>query len=258
LPTYEQLLPLAAEPPRQFGLVVWFFLAYVALLAACALPRITGPRGIVALLALPVLASFLMLAAWSENAPERRAILWAELESGMATARYRLLYDVHSRGTTALALEVPAALGLPVTLFEQPAELGLGPDATRLSLTPRLLSRVSFGFGGTLTHVPSLTVERDAEGPLVTNRGAAASLPATLVHAGRYYAVPTLAAGASWRRAPDAPELPRPELPPTFPPRDTDALLLSLPLASLLADAPPHDAAHAWLALRLPQDGTPP
>ena len=258
LPSYEQILPLGAEPPRLFGLVVWFFLGYVVLLAACALPRLTGARATAALLALPVLASALMLAAWSENAPERRVLLWAELESGRATARYRLLYDVHSRGTGALALAAPAALGLPVTLFEQRAEVGLSPDTTRLSLTPRLLSRVSFGFGGTLAYTPSLTLERDAEGALVTNRGAGVSPAATLVHAGRYYAVPALAAGATWRRAPDAPALPRPELPPTFPPRDADALLLSLPLASLLPDAPPHDAAQAWLALHLPRNGTPP
>jgi hypothetical protein len=258
LPSYEQILPLGAEPPRLFGLVVWFFVGYVVLLAACALPRFTGARATAALLALPVLASALMLAAWSENAPERRVLLWAELDSGMATARYRLLYDVHSRGTRALALAAPATLGLPVTLFEQRAELDLSPDATHLSLTPRLLSRVSFGFGGTLAYTPTLTLERDAEGPLVTNRGAAVSPAATLAHAGRYYAVPALAAGASWRRAPDAPALPRPELPPTFPPRDADALLLSLPLASLLADAPPHDAARAWLAIHLPHSGAAP
>jgi hypothetical protein len=258
LPGYEQILPLGAEPPRLFRVVVWFFVGYIVLLAACALPRAVGARATAALLALPVLASLLMAATWSENAPERRVLVWAEQQSGMSAARYRLVYDVHSRGTTALAIEAPAALGLPVTLFEQHAEFGIESDATRIEIEPRLLSRVSVGFGGTVAHAPSLVLERDAQGLLVANRGAAATQRATLVQAGRYYAVPALAAGATWRRAADAPTLPRPELPPTFPPRDADVLLLSPPLASLFADAPPHDSAQVWLALHLPTSGTSP
>lgn len=258
LPGYEQILALGAEPPRLFGLVVGFFTGYFVLLAACALPRVTGARGTAALLALPVLASLLMAAAWSQNAPERRALLWAEQQSGTSTARYRLLYDVHSRGTAPLALEAPPALGLPITLFEQRAELGMDAETTRIEIEPRLLARVTFGFTGAFAHAATLELERAAEGLLVANRGSAPSEPATLVEAGRYYAVPAIAAGASWQRAAGAPTLPRPQLPPTFPPRDTDALLLSVPLASLIADAPPHDSAQAWLALHLPARETSP
>jgi hypothetical protein len=206
-----------------------------------------------ALLLLSVIASLLMAVAWLENVPERRILLWAEQQGGTSAARFRLLYDVHSRGTGALALEAPAALGLPSTLFEQRAELGIEPGTTRLEIEPRLLSRVTFGFSGTLAFMPSLVLERDSEGLRVTNRGAAVSEPATLVEAGRFYAVPALPAGASWHRAPNAAPLPRPELPPTFPPRDTDALLLSLPLTRLLAAVPAHDAARAWFAVQLPR-----
>jgi hypothetical protein len=256
LPDYAQLLPLHAEPPRLFGLAVGFFAGYFALLAACALPALAGARGAAALLMLPVLASGLMMVAWAENAPERRVLLWAEQQSGAAAARYRLLYDVHSRGTTALTLMAPAALGLPVTLFDQPAEIGIDSRATRLTLEPRLLGRVTFGFSGAFVWAPSLVLERDAEGLLVANRGAETSAPATLVQAGRFYSVPALAAGATWRRPPDATPVPRPPLPATFPPRNTDALLQAVQLASVLAGAPPHDSARAWLALTLPPHET--
>lgn len=258
LPDYTQILPLEAERPRMFGLVVWFFAGYLLLLAACALPRLANARGTLALLALPVLASVLMVTVWSRNAPETRVRLWAEQQTGTTAARYRLIYDVHSRGTAALALEAPAALGLPVTLFDQHAELTIEPAATQITLEPRLLARVTFGFGGTLAHTPSLGLERDSEGLLVVNRGADTSAPATLVEAGRFYAVPVLAAGAQWRRAPDAPALPRPDVPATFPPRGANALLLTLPLGSLLADAPAHDTAKAWLAVHLPSEGASP
>jgi hypothetical protein len=256
LPTYEQLLPLDSEPPQLWSLVVWLFAGYLVLLAALAVPRgAAGARGTALLLAAPVLTALLMLAAWWQNAPERRAILWAEQESGAATARYRLLYGVHSRGTTQLALEVPAGLGLPEPLFEQHAEVDHADGATRLVLEPRLLSRASFGFGGTFAHEARFALERDADGPRVTYRGAGVSAPAVLVRGSRYYAVPALASGESWRPAADAPALPRPGLPAAFPPRGTDALLLEVPLESLLANVPPLDSAHAWLALHFPPDG---
>jgi len=243
LPSYAQLLPLATEPPHLWRLVVWFFVGYLVLLAGLA-----WKRGVGWLRAAPVLASALMLAAWWQNVPERRVLLWAEQQSGAATARFRLLYDVHSRGTNRIEVEAPAALGLPEPVSEQRTEIELDDGATRLAIEPRLLARYTFGFSGTVAFAPSVVLERGSDGTQVVNRGAGASAPAILVRAGRFYAVPPLEAGETWSPAPDAPHVPRPALPASFAPRG-DALLLEVPVASLGTALPPHDSARAWLAL---------
>jgi hypothetical protein len=196
-----------------------------------------------------------MGAAWLENAPERRVVVWAEQHTGESTARYRALYEVLGQGSSKLELVSSAALGPPAVLSQDSVELVHGGAEWRALLRSKVLSRHELGFAGDFAHAAPFRVGADTIGPFVIYEGQNASAEAIFGHGGRYFRVPSLVNGATWRPDRQAETLPRTGVPRPFVGRSDGTLLIPLELEELALPLPQHESgAQAWLALRPPAE----
>lgn len=186
-PTARAAVPLAV-----------FFAAYGAVLVLGALTvRRAGT-----LLALPCVATLLLVVAFQLSPPDVSLVVWTRRESGAATARFVALLRVASLAPRRVRIDVPSQLGPPRAEHMHDLAFAIGAKGeprNAIEVDTALLRDRALSFRGAVDNPADLLLDVDADGVRVTNGSGTRSGGGYLGLPDDVVSVPPLDPGAEWR-----------------------------------------------------------